>query len=61
MYINVHDNIRLSRLSRNLNTRQTFSFFNFFLMILSYFKTLNIRKKNFLEFHLFNKNITKRE
>lgn len=61
MYINVHDNIRLSRLSRNLNTRQTFNFFDFFLMIQGYFKTLNIRKKNFLEFHLFNKNITKRE
>lgn len=58
MYINVHDNIRLSR---NLNTRQTFNFFDFFLMIQGYFKTLNIRKKNFLEFHLFNKNITKRE
>lgn len=61
MYINVHDNIRLSRLSRNLNTRQTFNFFDFFLMIQGYFKTLNIRKKNFLKFHLFNKNITKRE
>lgn len=61
MYINVHDNIRLSRLSRNLNTRQTFNFFDFFLMIQGYFKTLNIRKKNFLEFHLFNKNITRRE